>query len=137
MKQPSLLRKIPLIYKIGYGAGNLGVGVAMQVIGAYLVFFATVILGIPGSLAGLAVGISVFWDAVTDPVAGYLSDRTRTRFGRRRPWMLASALPVGLTYFAIWAPPGSLSGGALSLWIAGAILLFYSAMTVFNVPYTA
>lgn len=84
--------------KFSYGIGNLGVGVAMQVVGTYLVFFSTAILGISGSLVGIAVGFSVFWDAITDPVMGYISDITRSkRFGRRHLYLIIGALGVALT----------------------------------------
>ena len=138
MKQPSLLQKIPLIDKIGYGAGNLGVGVAMQVIGAYLVFFATVILGIPGSLAGLAVGISVFWDAVTDPVMGYISDLTRSkRFGRRHLYLIIGSLGIATTLYLIWGIRSSMDTNLKFLLIFVYIILFKTFTTIYITPYTA
>lgn len=129
---------IPLVDKIGYGLGNLGVGIAMQVIGAYFVFFATAILGIPGSLAGLAVGISVFWDAVTDPLMGYLSDQTRTRkLGRRHPYLIAGSLGIAATVYLIWIiQPGWQTGAKFALMFI-ILIIFKSAMTVYITPYTA
>jgi Na+/melibiose symporter-like transporter len=85
-------RNIPIIDKVGYGVGNLSIGIAMQVVGTYLVFFSTVILGIPGYLVGLAVSISIFWDAITDPLMGYLSDITKSKiFGRRHLYLIIGA----------------------------------------------
>ncbi|NCC77513.1 MAG: MFS transporter [Clostridia bacterium] len=129
---------IPLVDKIGYVLGNLGVGIAMQVIGAYFVFFATAILGIPGSLAGLAVGISVFWDAVTDPLMGYLSDQTRTRkLGRRHPYLIAGSLGIAATVYLIWIiQPGWQTGAKFALMFI-ILMVFKSAMTVYITPYTA
>lgn len=87
------LQNIPLLDKIGYGVNDMGIGVIYQVVAAYLVFYATSILMIPGSLVGLVVGISVIWDGVTDPFMGYLSDRTKTRhFGRRHPYIIIGGL---------------------------------------------
>ncbi len=138
MKQPSELKKIPLIDKIGYGAGNLGVGVAMQVIGSYLVFFTSVILGIPGSLAGLAVGIGVFWDAMTDPVMGYISDITRSkRFGRRHLYLLIGALGTATTLYLIWGIRSDMPTNLKFLLIFCYILLFKTFTTIYITPYTA
>lgn len=138
MKKPSLQQKIPLIDKIGYGAGNLGVGVAMQVIGSYLVFFATVILGIPGSLAGLAVGISVFWDAVTDPVMGYISDITRSKkFGRRHLYLIIGSIGIAVTLYLIWGIRSSMHTNLKFLLIFIYIILFKTFTTIYITPYTA
>ncbi len=129
---------IPLLDQFGYGFGNLGVGIAMQVIGAYLVFFATAILDIPGSLAGLAVGISVLWDAVTDPVMGFLSDQTRSRrLGRRHPYLIAGSLGIAATVYLVWdIPPAWPTQTKFALMFI-ILLLFKSAMTVYITPYTA
>jgi GPH family glycoside/pentoside/hexuronide:cation symporter len=70
-------------------------------------------------------------------MAGYLSDRTDTRIGRRRPWMAASVIPIGAVFVMMWSPPGSLTGAGLVAWMAVGVLGFYTAMTVFIVPHTA
>jgi GPH family glycoside/pentoside/hexuronide:cation symporter len=128
MKKPSVLQKIPLI----------GVGVAMQVIGSYLVFFSTVILGIPGSLAGLAVGISVFWDAVTDPVMGYVSDITRSkRFGRRHLYLIIGSVGIAATLYLIWGIRSGMDTGMKFLLIFVYIILFKTFTTIYITPYTA
>ena len=101
---------IPIQDKINYGIGNLSVGIAMQVVGTYLVFFSTVILGIPGYLVGLAVGISVFWDAITDPLMGYASDITKSkRFGRRHLYLLIGSYGIALTILVLCIFPTHLS----------------------------
>lgn len=120
-----------------YAAPSLTGALLFTAIGMYLLKYSTDVLLISPAVIGLVFGLSRLWDAVTDPVVGYLSDRTRSRFGRRRPWMVASALPVGLAYYAIWAPPSALEGTALVVWLAVAIVLFYTFMTTFSVPYTA
>jgi len=84
---------------------------------------------------GVVLLISRVWDAFSDPVVGYLSDRTHTRWGRRRPWMVAGALPAALVFVLMWNPPGALAGRALELWMGVCVVLFYSAMTVIVMPY--
>jgi GPH family glycoside/pentoside/hexuronide:cation symporter len=96
--------------------------------------FATDHLGAAPAVVGLIFAAAKVWDAFADPTAGYLSDRTRSRFGRRRSWMLASSLPLAVFAWLAWAPPASLHGLALSAWIAVTILGFHAAYSVFEVP---
>jgi Na+/melibiose symporter-like transporter len=77
------------------------------------------------------------WDGVSDPMAGYLSDLTNTRIGRRRPWLLAAALPIAAVAVMPWQPPAGLEGFALVVWAAAGLLAFETISTMFNVPHTA
>lgn len=129
-------RTAPLILA-AYATPALAGALLFTAISMYLLKFSTDVLLIAPSVIGVAFGLSRLWDGITDPVVGYLSDRTRSRLGRRRPWMAASAIPVALTYYAIWAPPESLEGNALVVWITVSIVLFYTFMTTINVPYSA
>lgn len=129
---------IPIIDKVGYGIGNLSVGIAMQVVGTYLVFFSTVILGIPGYLVGLAVGFSVFWDAITDPVMGYISDITKSvKFGRRHLYLIIGSIGVSLTIFLMWIIPMQLSTNVKFVLLFIDIILFKTFITIYVTPYTA
>jgi Na+/melibiose symporter-like transporter len=101
-----------------------------------LKFAADVLLLAPG-LMGLLLGLSRVWGAISDPLAGYASDRTRTRLGRRRPWILAAGLPLAIAFLALWSPPVSLSGAPLAGWMGAALLLFVTAQTAFHVPHLA
>jgi GPH family glycoside/pentoside/hexuronide:cation symporter len=103
----------------------------------YLMKFATDVLLIAPGAMGLIFGVSRIWDAVSDPVAGYLSDRTGTRMGRRRPWLLGSILPITLVFVLVWSPPVSLTGTAMVAWMAVMVFGFYTAMTIFIVPHTS
>lgn len=130
--------RIPIQDKINYGMGNLSVGIAMQVVGTYLVFFSTVILGIPGVLVGLALGISVFWDAITDPLMGFISDVTKSkRFGRRHLYLLIGSVGIALTLLVMWVIPPSLSTNLKFTLLFIDIILFKSFITVYVTPYTA
>lgn len=129
---------IPIRDKAAYGIGNLSVGIAMQVVGTYLVFFSTVILGIPGYLVGLAVGFSVFWDAITDPVMGYISDITKSkRFGRRHLYLIIGSIGVALTLTLMWIIPSNLNTNIKFILLFIDIILFKTFITIYVTPYTA
>ncbi len=120
-----------------YGLPAIAVTFSTTLTLAYIAKYATDVLLIAPATMGLIFGVSRIWDGITDPVIGTLSDRTRSRFGRRRPWLLASALPVGIAGVALWAPPRALEGDALVAWFTISFLLFMTSMTVFNVPHMA
>ncbi len=112
-------------------------GIMSLLFGTYLMKFATDVLLIAPAAMGSIIAASRLWDAVSDPLAGYLSDRTRSRFGRRRVWMFAAAIPMALTLFAIWSPPRSLGPAALVVWMGVALVLYETAGTAFWVPHGA
>ena len=118
-----------------FGAPAVGAGYMYLLLSLYVMKFATDVLLIAPAVMGLIFSASRLWDAVSDPLAGYLSDGTRSRLGRRRSWILASLIPVGLTFIMVFSPPADLEGGALIAWMAVAIIGFYSAMTVFFIPH--
>ena len=89
--------------------------------------------------AGIAMALAVFWDAVTDPVMGHITDNTRPRFGRRHPYILLGGLGVIITFIFLWYVPGIFKSNAQILfWSLLVInLLQRTAITVFGIPYTA
>lgn len=115
----------------------MGVGFMFFMVTLYLMKFSTDVLLISPAAMGIIFGLSRIWDAVTDPVAGYMSDRTSLKSGRRRPWMLCSIPFIAVTFFMMWNPPLDLSEAALIMWMAAAIIFFYTAMTAFTVPHTS
>ncbi|MEN8182635.1 MAG: MFS transporter, partial [Myxococcota bacterium] len=120
-----------------YGLPLLGVGMMWNLINFYFMKFATDVLLIAPATMGVIFLVSRVWDAVSDPLVGYWGDRTRTRLGRRRPWMFASAIPLGLCFVAMWSPPGSLGATGLAIWTGAAVVLFYTALTTFTVPHAS
>ncbi|MEX2489125.1 MAG: MFS transporter [Pseudomonadales bacterium] len=118
-----------------YGAPGVGAGYMYLLLGLYVMKFSTDVLLIAPAVMGTIFGISRVWDAVTDPLVGYLSDRTRNRLGRRRSWLLISILPISVTFVMVFSPLPSLSGGWLIAWMAVAVIGFYSAATIFIVPH--
>jgi glycoside/pentoside/hexuronide:cation symporter, GPH family len=131
-------RKVPMIDKIGYGAGNFSTGVSIQVVGAYLVFYSTAVLNIPGSLVGMAVSLSIVWDAFTDPLMGFISDETNSKtFGRRHLYLLIGALGIALSNYFLWNINTDHSTHTKFMMILAVILAVKSFMTVYITPYTA
>ena len=131
------MRKVPLGITIAYGMPGLGAGYMYLLMSLYVMKFSTDVLLIAPAVMGVIFSISRIWDAVSDPIAGYLSDRTTFKFGRRRTWMLLSFIPISFGFLAVFSPPESMQGQSLDLWMMIAILSFYSAITLFNVPHMA
>ncbi len=122
--------------KIAYGVGDIGAAITAQVTGIFLTaFLLDVALLRPGAVATILL-VSNAWDAVTDPFIGNLTDRTRTRWGRRRPWLLFGAVPFGLAFAAQWYVPPFEGIGRFIYFLVVAILL-KTAFTIVNVPYTS
>jgi GPH family glycoside/pentoside/hexuronide:cation symporter len=129
--------RLPFFTILAWGAPALGYAFPLFFVQVYFLKFATDVLLLPPALVGLLFGAGRIWDAVTDPVAGYLSDRTRSRLGRRRPWMLLG-VPSLIAFFAmLWMPPSHFSGGALLLWTAVALFGFYAAYTAYSIPHAS
>jgi len=103
----------------------------------YLLKFATDVLLLAPAVMGTIFSISRIWDAVSDPLCGYLSDATRNSFGRRRSWMLGSALPLWCAFVACFSPPQLADAAGLSLWMLPSVLAYYTSRTAFEVPHLA
>ena len=88
--------------RIGWAVGDAGMNFYWQGVGIFLYFFYTDVMRIPPGWAGVAFGIASFWDAVADPIMGTLADRTRSRFGRFRPWLLFGSLHLLVSVVLIW-----------------------------------
>ena len=128
--------KLPLRVKLGFGIGDLGGNLFFTAMGFYSLIYLTDTVGIAASLAGAAILIGKIWDAVTDPTMGFISDRTRSRWGRRRPYLLFGALPLLLSMWYFFSAP-DFSGAQTAgfIWAALALCLLNTAYTVVNIPY--
>ncbi len=120
-----------------YGLPAMGVNFLYALILILYMKFATDVLGIAAGVVGVIFFVSRVWDGISDPLIGSLSDRTTSRLGRRKTWMLASSVPLALTALAMWAPPPSLEGVGLVVWVGVSVVLFYTAYTLFDVPQMA
>jgi glycoside/pentoside/hexuronide:cation symporter, GPH family len=121
---------------IGYGIGSVGTGIFSTVPGLLLLSFMVRYLQIPPALAGMVMLIPRLWDVITDPFAGSLSDRTRSRWGARRPWMLAGALTLPITFALLFRVP-DLTGTAAAWYLMLIYILCTTFFTIYQVPYIA
>ena len=121
--------------KLGYGVGQIGTGAKNTAFSIFLFFYYNQVLGVPGSLAGMASLIALIVDAVTDPMVGQLSDRFKSRWGRRHPFMLFGAIPFGLALYMLFAPPAGLDTNGLVWWLLGFAVLVRTLLTFFYVPH--
>jgi sugar (glycoside-pentoside-hexuronide) transporter len=131
------LPPLPAWRKIAYGFGDVIVGMRLTVFQFYLLPFYTDVVVLAPWLAGLGKMLGLVWDGVNDPVTGYLSDRTETRIGRRRPFLLLSALPMGLTFGLLWTPPAHLPPLSAFLYLFLAYVVLDTFFTVYATPYLA
>jgi GPH family glycoside/pentoside/hexuronide:cation symporter len=129
--------KLPWHTKLAYGSGDTGFSLTGTLIGAYLAIFLTDVVGLTPGLVAAAIYIGRTWDFVNDPLIGWISDRTRTRWGRRRPFLLFGALPFGLAFILLWWRPPLGTAAALTAYYALAYLLFDTASTFVAMPYLA
>ena len=127
-----------------YGLGQASEGIKNYAFTAFLLFYYTSVVGLSGSFTGAALMIALLFDAVTDPMVAVLSDRTRSHWGRRHPYMYASALPLGLCFFLTFTPPTDLGARlgidhewAIFTWLVCFAVLTRGAMTLFHVPHMA
>jgi len=130
-------KRLALTTILSFCAPTFGVGFMFFLVGLYMTPFATDVLLISPGAMGAIFLISRLWDAISDPIAGFLSDRTRSSLGRRRPWIAASVIPICGMYVMMWSPPEDLQGNVLVVWMALGVIGFYTAMTIFIVPHTA
>jgi len=129
--------KLSLRVKLGYGAGDLGGNLFFTVVAFWLMNFLTDEVGLSAGLVGVALMLGKAWDAITDPAVGILSDRTRSRWGRRRPWLLFGSVPLGVSFWLLFTSPGSESQTTLLVWATLVYMLTCTAYTTVNIPYNA
>lgn len=119
--------------KLLYGSGSIAFGVNDQSFSYFLIFFYNQVIGLPAIWAGAAVAFAMAFDALADPVVGQISDNLRTRFGRRHPFMYASAIPVAICYFLLWNPP-HWSRTALFYYLLATAVLVRTFITLYEIP---
>ena len=131
-----IVERLTFKTRIGYGIGDIAICLYWSGVGLYLLYFYTDVVGISGSLAGLIYFIGMAWDAVTDPFMGYMAERTRTRWGVYRPYLLFGNIPLALSFVLLfWVPP--LEGSSLFFFLLFANLLHRTCFTLVSVPFSS
>jgi Na+/melibiose symporter-like transporter len=124
--------------KFLYGLGAFGYGSIGQTMGSFLMFFGTAVLGIPGVLMGIAVGLGTVCDATTDPFVGHISDNTRSRtFGKRHGFILFACVAVALTNLMLWSISPTWSVALKFLVLTALLLIIETFSTFYSTPYSA
>jgi len=123
--------------KLGFGVGQVGEGITGVVFGTFLLFYYNQVVGISAALTGVALAISLACDAISDPLAGSISDRFRSRWGRRHPFMAGSAIPLALCIVALFNPPADMPDLFYFGWLVVFAVLARLFLTLYHVPHMA
>ena len=118
-----------------YGSGDLGFSLTNTILNVYFALYLTDVVGVTPAIAAMAFFIGRTWDYVNDPIVGYISDRTRTRWGRRRPFLLFGALPFAAAFTLLWWTPPFHNQLAIGFYYALVFALFDSAATFVYMPF--
>lgn len=129
--------KLSLGTKAGFGVCDLGGNLFFTAMGFWALNYLTDTVALSAAAAGIAIMIGKFWDAVMDPLMGYISDRTHSRLGRRRPYILFGAIPMGLAMWYFFSNPHIGTQGSLLVWAAVALCFLNTAYTIVNIPYSS
>ena len=128
--------KTTLFEKLGYGSASMGDAISYSFVSVFLSFFLTTVAGLPPAVAGTIAAAGSIWNAVWNPIIGYMADRVRTRFGRRRPLIFGFALPLALATFLLFTKV-PFSDGVKPLYYGLMLMLYWTSYTGYFVPYLA
>jgi GPH family glycoside/pentoside/hexuronide:cation symporter len=129
--------KLPIRTKLGFGVCDIGGNLFFTAMGFWTINYLTDTVGLAAGLAGITVMIAKQWDGVVDPIIGFFSDRTRSRWGRRRPFMLFGALPLLLAMWYFFTKPPFVNQIALAIWTAITLMILNTAYSIVNTPYSS
>ena len=127
--------KFPVMFSFGFG--QFAEAIKNAGFNVFLLFYYNQVLGVSATLTSIALAIALMFDAVSDPLIGSFSDKLRTRFGRRHPLILMAALPLGVSFYCLFNPPGMASDWAHFLWLLVFAVLVRASLTLYHVPHLA
>lgn len=127
---------LPWSARLGYGVGDFALNMFWQGTGFYLLFFYTDVIGLPNTLAGIVFAIGGLWDAITDPAMGIIAERTNSRWGAYRPYLLLGSIPLAASFILIFIVPGGLEGIPLTVTVLTALIFFKTSYTIVSIPYS-
>ena len=128
---------VPSSRLLAYGVPAVGLSYLLFLVQFYFLNFATDVLLLEAGVVALLFAIAKLWNALLDPLVGSWSDRTRSRLGRRRPYLYGALPLLALGFAPLWAAPRGMSQGELLVWVAVALLVFYTAVTLYMLPHLA
>ncbi len=126
---------MPVSAKLLYGVGEIPITVLMVLSGLFILFFYNSVMGLPATLVGFGLFATLALDAITDPLIGHLSDRTRHRLGRRHVYMLPGALGMGPFFYMLFSPPRALGPTGLFLWLLASMVGLRATSAIYRIPY--
>ena len=126
--------KLPVSTKLYYGFGSMAFGIKDNAFAYFLLFVYVQVFGLSPDLAGLAILLMLVFDAISDPLVGYFSDNTKTKWGRRHPYIYLSALPVCISFFVLWIPPLDLTQFQLFSYLLLVGIFIRTAITFYEIP---
>ena len=129
--------KLSVGTKLSYGSGAIAEAAIHITFNTFNFLFYNNVLGLSGTLTGLAITIAVIFDAVSDPIVGSLSDRLKSKLGRRHPFLYLSAVPLGICFVALYTPPTEFGEIGLFLWFTVFTVGLRLSTTFYHVPHLA
>lgn len=129
--------RLPLSTKLAYGFGAVAYGVKDGGFAYFLLLFYSQVIGVDAAAVGLAITLALILDAISDPIVGYWSDNLHSRWGRRHPFLYASAIPVAATYYLLWNPPVGWSNEGLFWYLLSLAVLIRTFITFNETPSSA
>lgn len=129
--------KLSLVTKLAYGFGAVAYGIKDGGFAYFLLLFYSQVIGLDAGAVGVAITMALIVDAISDPIVGYWSDNLHSRWGRRHPFLYASAIPVAATYYLLWNPPIGWSNGALFWYLFALAVLIRTFITLNETPSSA
>lgn len=133
----SAVPPLPVKSKLAFGIGAIATGVKDNGFAFFLLIFYSQVVGLDARLVGIAMTLSLFFDALADPIVGYWSDNLRSKWGRRHPFMYACALPIAAIYYLLWAPPVGWSQEALFWYLLTLSITIRTLVTFYETPWAA
>jgi Na+/melibiose symporter-like transporter len=123
--------------KLAFGVGASAETIALFAVASWAMLYYNQVLGVPAYMVGIALSISLVLDGLTEPIVGSWSDRTKSKLGRRHPWMFAAPIPIALSFYGIWNPPAAFNHVEKAIWCGVMIGLIRQVMTFFHTPHLA
>jgi GPH family glycoside/pentoside/hexuronide:cation symporter len=130
-------RRLTLGPMLAFGVGQAAEGIKNSAFNTFLLFFYQQVIGVPGTLTGIALAIALCFDAIFDPLAGAISDKTNTRWGRRHPFMLAAAFPLAGAFYFLFNPPDGLGDFGNFIWLTVFAILVRGSLSFYYIPHLA